>query len=607
MAIGDKYGALMDFDKGKPNEVATLDETGILSQSQRPDAGGLYMDSSAEEPVTVKGRVEEQGKKLGEVSRPNLLLNWDFRNPVNRNGESEYLLTDYRYLIDKWWSGPCAATIDQDGLVIVGNHSTYNSVLRQPIEKPHLFAGKRVTFSVLVEVPSGMAGSIALIKSSGINSGMVGFGAVHFSQSGLYQSTVVIPDDVGGDAYPLLLAAINTNIGTEARYIAAKLELGDTQTLARQLEDGTWELIDPPNYDLQYLLTSQYSPITGEYVGSQHSNPNLLDNWLFTADSLIDQKQGYVVPPDTVYYSDTSLTTQAGTISAYTTAGYVNTTYGTVTVDNTTCYVAYADMVRGYVGAGYTVDRWKFTNASGSCIIGDDSSHLYSASAAAYFRQQLEKKMPKGTYSVSLLLHGSCTGYLGMYDSSNLSTSIAGKAFAVNGEGWELVTISGELSANFDVVTLRLDAGNTLDIKAAKLELGSVQTLAHQDASGNWVLNDPPPNKQQELAKCQRYQLAATGSVTGLSRIRASLIQANRIDFLIPTPVPLRAIPTIAINNLIVLLLSTGSAQPGFTFSVAAVSELGIMIHATKTAHGLTDATLQCAEASSITLFDANL
>lgn len=40
---------------------------------------------------------------------------------------------------------------------------------------------------------------------------------------------------------------------------------------------------------------------------------------------------------------------------------------------------------------------------------------------------------------------------------------------------------------------------------AAKLELGSEQTLAHQDADRNWVLNDPPPNKALELEKCQRY------------------------------------------------------------------------------------------------------
>ena len=42
-------------------------------------------------------------------------------------------------------------------------------------------------------------------------------------------------------------------------------------------------------------------------------------------------------------------------------------------------------------------------------------------------------------------------------------------------------------------------------VAAAKLELGDAQTLAKQDENGNWVLNDPPPDFGQELAKCQRY------------------------------------------------------------------------------------------------------
>lgn len=44
----------------------------------------------------------------------------------------------------------------------------------------------------------------------------------------------------------------------------------------------------------------------------------------------------------------------------------------------------------------------------------------------------------------------------------------------------------------------------TIDIYAVKLELGPVQTLAHKEGD-KWVLNDPPPNKALELAKCQRY------------------------------------------------------------------------------------------------------
>ena len=43
----------------------------------------------------------------------------------------------------------------------------------------------------------------------------------------------------------------------------------------------------------------------------------------------------------------------------------------------------------------------------------------------------------------------------------------------------------------------------------------SPETLAHYgEITQNWVLNDPPPNFQQELAKCQRYyQLYATQSL----------------------------------------------------------------------------------------------
>ena len=41
-------------------------------------------------------------------------------------------------------------------------------------------------------------------------------------------------------------------------------------------------------------------------------------------------------------------------------------------------------------------------------------------------------------------------------------------------------------------------------LHAAKLELGTTQTLAHQDENGNWVLNEIPDYGEQ-LARCQRY------------------------------------------------------------------------------------------------------
>jgi len=56
----------------------------------------------------------------------------------------------------------------------------------------------------------------------------------------------------------------------------------------------------------------------------------------------------YKVFPGTPYYSNTSLTTRAGEIVNTIPAGYVNTTYGTVSIGGATYYVAYGQMVSFY-------------------------------------------------------------------------------------------------------------------------------------------------------------------------------------------------------------------------------------------------------------------
>ena len=90
--------------------------------------------------------------------------------------------------------------------------------------------------------------------------------------------------------------------------------------------------------------------------------------------------------------------------------------------------------------------------------------------------------------------------------------------------------------------------GGSVKIKAAKLEYGDRQTLAHQDADGNWVLNEIPDYGEQ-LARCQRYYLSnKQRNAYGKS---ASATTAY-VD--IPTPVTMRALPAIetgVIGNVI--------------------------------------------------------
>ena len=164
------------------------------------------------------------------------------------------------------------------------------------------------------------------------------------------------------------------------------------------------------------------------------------------------------------------------------------------------------------------------------------------------------------------------------------------------------LTDDGVFPAEYDsgTKTFAITAAGRL-IRAAKLELGSQQTLAHQDADGNWVLNDPPPNKALELAKCQRYQYRATNGTTEF--IRLSCIAANTIYFDTPIPVPMRAKPTLSNPGSLLVTRVAGGEIPGFSFAVSFIGGATLRIQATKNAHGMSDACL----CSTGTLFDANL
>lgn len=66
-------------------------------------------------------------------------------------------------------------------------------------------------------------------------------------------------------------------------------------------------------------------------------------------------------------------------------------------------------------------------------------------------------------------------------------------------------------------------------VMAVKLELGSIQTLAHQDADGNWILNDPPPDKGMELLKC--IQSTADSSDTYANKVIATTETAAPVGY----------------------------------------------------------------------------
>ena len=90
-------------------------------------------------------------------------------------------------------------------------------------------------------------------------------------------------------------------------------------------------------------------------------------------------------------------------------------------------------------------------------------------------------------------------------------------------------------------VRIRTYYGKSINIVAAKLELGSQQTLAHQDENDNWVLNEIP-NYGEQLRKCQRYFRRFPAWYCVGSQ------QAGNAIFRYPLNPPMRAVPTIAMQ-----------------------------------------------------------
>lgn len=150
---------------------------------------------------------------------------------------------------------------------------------------------------------------------------------------------------------------------------------------------------------------------------------------------------------------------------------------------------------------GYFIDRWKLGAYDQTVTVTESGLH-WSTTIGIWCTQVLENfdELIGRTLTLSAIIDGvlySVTGVL--TESGKLSMKPVGNLFVElthDEKGFRFVSYNNPTP--------------TVTILAAKLELGSQQTLAHQDENGNWVLNEIPDYGEQ-LARCQRYfQLYST-------------------------------------------------------------------------------------------------
>lgn len=226
--------------------LAALEKQMAAWMDQRPTTYYTHQYSGEEIDNAVSRALPDGAidQSVGTFIRPNLLDNWYFGRPVDQRGQTGYT-GEWIYTIDRWELSDGGGTLTvQDGSIIY----TSASYLFQPIDNDisKQLAGKTLTISFLY------ADGTLDIGTSKIASSWDSWTV--FLEAGNARLVGV----ENGRLWVL-------NTGAGKAIVAAKLELGLTQTLAHQ-EAGQWVLNEVPEYGGQLRRCQEYAvKLPGRY------------------------------------------------------------------------------------------------------------------------------------------------------------------------------------------------------------------------------------------------------------------------------------------------------------------------------------------------------
>lgn len=275
------------------------------------------------------------------------------------------------------------------------------------------------------------------------------------------------------------------------------------------------------------------------------TRPNLLDNWYF--GDPVDQRGGKIIQSGVNIYTDSALKTLIGPAAYACPVVELTSTYAKVQDAKNTgsyYYAAPADVVRGYTGNGYTVDRWcTDINNGGAVLVGSNGITLTAQNM--YWGQRLAREVVASlagkTVTASVLM--SDNNFFWGTVTISWQLNVIQTFFDTHLIRFYINQMSNEPIAQFEFST---NAAN-VSILAAKLELGPTQTLAHQDSAGNWVLNEVPKDGD-ELLECQRYCRVIGGTLNQPFCI-AVRRETTVLEGFIPIDNPFRTVPSISVNG----------------------------------------------------------
>lgn len=197
-----------------------------------------------------------------------------------------------------------------------------------------------------------------------------------------------------------------------------------------------------------------------------------------------------------------------------------------------------------YTVKGYTIDRW-YTNDSGlSVTIESDSIKLTNSNMSTSL--SFIQYVPAEQFKIGKYITFSVA------TKNNNVFTVSGFAGnrVVESTDFGRIIISHDTTKKAIFAQIEVQANTSASFIAAKLEQGTRQTIANKDDSGNWVLNDPPPNKTLELLKCQKYQFVfSDADYTYVTIGIGFILNSTAGRAFVPLPVSLYKKPTISVEG----------------------------------------------------------
>ena len=205
----------------------------------------------------------------------NLLRNWYFPGggtgagifPVNTRGQASYA---GGYCCDGWYGrGSLPVSLTAGGVQITATAGTLRG-FTQSVDSREALVGKKVTASILLDGWTFTSDSdgfpkFGLFAGDRVYQWTLDVISKSITGAGLWSVTGTIPDTILNYSKLNFALHLNSN-GGSTTIVAAKLELGDEQTLAHQ-ENGVWVLNEIPNYEEELIKcqTSVANAGTGTY------------------------------------------------------------------------------------------------------------------------------------------------------------------------------------------------------------------------------------------------------------------------------------------------------------------------------------------------------